>query len=379
MERIYADFASATPTDPRVTAAMLPYFETVFANPSSQHSLGKEAARAVDESKQILARFINSNPENIYFTGSSTESNNLAILGVAKANKDRQGIITSQIEHPSILNVCKALEKDGRKITYLPVDDQGLVDIAELEKAITENTLMVSTHFGNSELGVLQDIEKIGAICHKNNVLFHVDASQATVFEQIDVQKMNIDLLTIGADKMYGPKGISMLYVANGVSIFPIIYGGGQQKSLRSGTENVPGIVGIAKAAEIIIKQSEADKQKVARHRDQLQIELAKINNVKINITTDKRLANHLSIRIEPKNSEDIKGRDLVREMDELGVAVASGSACSATSIVESHVLAAIGLTSLQAQRTLRITLGRETSVEDCKKILSAVKIIAKR
>jgi cysteine desulfurase len=352
---------------------MIPYFGQDFGNPSSKHAFGIKTKQAAEESTRTIDELIGAEKDEIYFTSSGTESNNLAIIGVAKANKNKGNhIITSNIEHPSVLNVCKVLEKDGYNITCLPVDKNGSIILSELEKAITSQTVLVTTHYGNSEIGTLQDIQAIGAICRGKGVYLHIDACQSIDYEKIDVADMNIDLLTLNSSKMYGPKGVAVLYVNSKVSIFPIIYGSGQQKSLRSGTENVPGIIGIAKAAEIILSQREDDARKVKVLRDELEKSIENIEGVSVNAKNARRLPNHLSVCLENRTNSDI-----VREMDDLKIAVSAGSACSSTAINESYVLSAIGLTSAQAQATIRITLGRNNSERDTKKITEAIRAIS--
>ncbi len=374
MKLVYADHAASTPTDPYVAAKVFDILDNKFANPSSLHSFGREAAMEVTKARKVIAEFISAeNPEEIFFTSSGTESNNLALLGVAKANKTKgKHIITTAIEHPSIMNACKALERDGYEISYLPVDKDGQINLEELERTLTEQTILVSIGYGNSEIGTLQEIEDIGSICSEKNVYFHVDACQAMVFKKIDVQKSNIDLLTFNGSKMYGPKGIAALYVREGVNIFPIFYGGGQQKSLRSGTENVAGIAGLAKAAQRIEKKRDNDTKRINQLRNMLQKACAKIDDVEVNISKN-RLPNHLSIRFESRTNAD-----LVKEMDKHGIAVSSGSACSSSSLTDSHILTAIGLTSAQAQSTLRITLGRGNMLSDINAIYRAVRKISR-
>lgn len=368
-KQIYLDHAAATPTDPRVVTAMEPYWTEFFGNPSSAHVVGQKAADAVMNSQKTIASLIGAKPKEIVFTGSGTESNNLALLGIARANKNKgKQIITTNIEHPSILNACQALERDGFEIIYLKVGQDGLINVEELRQTVNDQTILVTTHYGNSEIGVLQPINEIGQICREKEIYFHVDACQAMAYTNIDVVDSNIDLLTFNGSKMYGPKGVAVLYVREGVNIFPITYGGGQQLSLRSGTENVPGIVGLAKAAEIIAAERKADAVRVAKLRDQLQVELEK-NGAVINAKTSLRLPNHLSVTLN-----NAKATDLVKHFDQNGIAVSSGSACSATSMAESYVLQAIGLTSNEINKTIRITLGRATAETDILAIVTAAK-----
>lgn len=364
---VYADHAAGTPTDPQVVATMLPYLKGSFGNPSSLHSFGRKTAAAVEEARQAIANFLNSTPGEIYFTSSGTESNNLAILGVARANRNLgRKIITSVIEHPSVLNACRALEKDSFNMTYVSTLKSGAVDEAEVLKTIDGKTILVTLHLANSEIGVIQNITRLSAAIKKKNplVLIHTDACQAAAYLDLDVSKLGVDLLTFNGSKAYGPKGIAVLFVRDGVNIFPIIYGGGQEKSLRSGTENVPGIVGLAKAVEIV--DHEADTRKITELRDRLQNELEKIGLI-INIKNSPRLPNHLSVTFPGLNNAD-----LVQLFDEKGIAVSAGSACSSKSLSESHVLSAIGLSAEQAQATIRISLGRHSSISDVRKIIAA-------
>ncbi|MEK7202326.1 MAG: cysteine desulfurase family protein [Patescibacteria group bacterium] len=372
MRRIYADHAAATPTDPRVVEAMAPYQTETFGNPSSIHSFGRTAHDAITESTQRISDFLNSKPEDIFYTSGGTESNNLAIIGVAKANKNKgQHIITTAIEHPSVLNACRALAKDGWKVTYLPVTTAGLVEAGTLKKALTNETVLVSIHLANSEIGVIQNIAELAKIAKAHGAYFHTDACQAATFLELDVDKLGVDLLSFNGSKMYGPKGVGALYVREGVQIFPILYGGGQQNSLRSGTENVPGIVGLATACDIVHQQRTADSKRIGQLRDDLQSQLEKLVGVKINCATSTRLPNHLSITLE-----QAKATNLVEAFDRHGIAVSSGSACSSSSIVDSQVLQAIGLTSEQIHKTIRISLGRQTDSSDFECITKTTKLI---
>jgi cysteine desulfurase len=288
-------------------------------------------------------------------------------LGVARANR-KQGnhIITTAIEHPSVLNACRALERDGFKVTYVRPEKNGTINVKNVTSAITDQTILVTTHLANSEIGVIQDVGKISRVIKAKNpsIFVHVDACQTTPYIKPDVKALGVDLLTFNGSKAYGPKGVAVLYVRSGVSIFPIIYGGGQELSLRSGTENVPGIVGLAKAIEILDYQ---DGKRIGKLRDLLQSELKKIG-CKINVATSPRLPNHLSV-ILPKTNET----DLVSAMNKLGIAVSSGSACSSRSLGDSHVLTSIGLSSEQVNKTIRISLGRSTTRDNCEVIQRGV------
>ncbi|QQG50210.1 MAG: cysteine desulfurase [Candidatus Berkelbacteria bacterium] len=374
MVRIYADYAAATPTDKKVALAMQPFFTNNFGNPSSNHNFGRFAADAVESSRAEIAKFINAKPKEVYFTGTGTESNNLAILGAARANKKTGNhIVTTQIEHPSVLTTCQALERDGLQVAYVAPHENGTVSPKQIASAVTAKTSLISVHLANSEIGVIQDVAAIvQAVKSKNpQTLVHVDACQATSFIEFDVQKLGVDLLAFNGSKAYGPKGIAVLYVRDKVSIFPLIYGGGQEQSLRSGTENVPGIVGLAEAVRIIKNNRQKDFIKISDLRDFLQAELKSLGNILVNCEDAPRLPNHLSVTLAKT-----KSTDLVRDLDAAGIAVSAGSACSSKSLAESHVLAAIGLNSQLANKTIRITLGRETTSSDCRTIIDTIKTL---
>lgn len=367
----YVDFAAATPTDPAVLTAMQPYWLERFGNPSSGHAFGLATRQAMVAAQKTIAEFIGAKPNEIFFTSSGTESNNLAVMGVAKANKNRgQHIVTTEIEHLSILNACRALEKDGWRITYLPVDRNGLINADELRGAVTPETVLVSTHYGNSETGICQNIGEISRIAHAAGALMHVDACQAAGYLPIDVIKMDADLLTFNGSKMYGPKGVAALYVRDGTPIFPIMYGGGQQRSLRSGTENVPGIVGLAKATEIACQRLGKVSQ-LQKMRDELEHNLIKLGAA-VNANHPARLPNHLSVTFP-----QFAGANIVEAFDQLGIALSSGSACSSTALTDSHALAAIGLTSGQINRTVRISLGWPTDTHDIVRVSEAARSLS--
>lgn len=366
----YVDFAAATPTDPAVVTAMQPFWQEQFGNPSSGHAFGRTAQQAIASAQKTIAGFIGAHPSEIFFTGSGTESNNLAILGVARANKSRgQHIITTKTEHLSILNACRCLEKDGWTVTYLSVNKNGLINLDELESALTSETVLVVTHYGNSELGICQDLETISQLTHAAGALLHIDACQAAAYVPIDVKKLGADLLTCNGSKMYGPKGVAALYVRANTPIFPIIYGGGQQRSLHSGTENVPGIVGLAKAVEIANDRL-SEIEKIKKLRDELEQQLIGLGAI-VNAQHRSRLPNHLSVAFP-----QFTGANIVEAFDQNGVAVASGSACSSVALTDSHVLAAIGLDSSKINRTVRISLGWPTTLQDTDRAIEAARKI---
>jgi len=369
---VYADYAAATPIDKNISNIVHECEET-FGNPSSIHSFGRIAADRLNKSRQVAAEFLNSSASEIFFTGSGSESNNLAIIGLAKANKEKGNhIITSAIEHPSVLNTCRSLEKEGFEVTYLPVDSSGLVNSKDFESAIRPETIFASIHIANSELGVIQPITALAKIAKNNNIILHSDACQATSYLDLNVENLGVDLLTVNSSKCYGPRGVALLYVRSGIKIFPIIFGGGQEQSLRSGTENLPAIVGFAAALELAKKNRIDEYNRIEQLRNQLQKSLETINGITINSKLADRSPNHLSVTIGNTNETN-----LVSALDKLGVAVSSGSACSSSTATDSHVLSAIGLTSTEINNTIRISLGRESSTKQIEYIFSVIKKLA--
>ena len=294
MKTIYLDNAATTKVDEKVIKEMLSYFSEKYGNASSQHLVGQEAKRALEEARHVIAKSINAKDDEIIFTSSGTESNNLALKGLFFANKEngKKHIITTKIEHDCVLNSCKWLEKQGAKITYLNVDNEGFISLEELKKEITPETLVVSVIHGNNEIGTIQDIEEIGKICREKGVYFHIDACQSYTKTDIDVKKQNLDLVTLNAHKIHGPKGVGALYIREGIEITPLAHGGGHEKNLRSGTENVPGIVGFAKAVKIA---SNSDVKQMSKLRDYLIGEILKIPNTKLNGPKEKRLCNNIN------------------------------------------------------------------------------------
>lgn len=361
MRRIYMDHAATTPVRNEVLKAMQPYLSKKFGNPSSLHFSGQEAKHALEESRAKVAGIINTKPSEIIFTSGGTEANNLALIGTAFANRSKgKHLITTKIEHHAILDVCKWLEKQGFDITYLPVDKQGMIDTTKVEDAIRSETILVSIMHANNEIGTIQDIAEIGKICREKGVYFHTDAVQAVGKIPIDVNKMNIDMLSMSSHKLYGPKGVGALFVKSGVKIESVIHGGGQEFGLRSGTENIPGIVGFAKAAELAKKEMRQESKRLITLRDRLIKGLLKIENSWLNGHPTKRLPNnvHLCFKF-------IEGEALVLSLSDLGIAASTGSACSSKSLEPSHVLLALGLKHEEAHGSLRLTLGRYNSKED--------------
>lgn len=375
MKRIYMDYAATTPVDPRVVQAMKPYFSKKFGNPSSLHKFGQEANRAVEEARAVIANIINAEDKEIIFTSGGTESDNLAIKGVAFANKDKgKHLIISKIEHHAILETCHWLEKQGFEITYLPVDKYGLVNLTQLENSIRKDTVLVSVMHANNEIGTIEPIKEIGKICHEHGIYFHTDAVQSFGKLDIDVKKMNIDLLTASSHKIYGPKGVGMLYIRDGTKIDALLHGGGQEFDLRSGTENVAGIVGFSKASEIIKKEMKKENERLTKLRDKLINGVLKIENSHLNGHPVKRLPNNANFWFA-----FIEGESLIVHLDMKGVAASTGSACSSKSLEPSHVLTAIGLRPEEAHGSLRLTIGRWTKKEDVDYVLEILPQIVDR
>ena len=360
------DHSSTTAVDPAVTEAMLPYFSDKFGNPSSMYNIGRQAKRAIEEARQKVADLIGARKEEIIFTASGTESDNLAIKGSAFKNRKKgDHIITSSIEHHAVLNVCKYLESQGFKVTYLPVNKDGIVNPADVEKAITPQTILITVMHANNEIGTLQPVEEIGKIAREKNIPFHTDAVQTAGKLPLDVEKLGVSMLSVSAHKMYGPKGVGALYLRKGTFIEPLFHGGGHERNMRSSTENVPGIAGFGKAAELA-KQRLPDEAKLASLRDRLIKGVLEIKDSYLNGHPVKRLANNANFRFSY-----IEGESMILNMDMKGVAASTGSACSSTSLEPSHVLMAIGLKPEEAHGSLRLTLGRENTQEDVDYVVS--------
>lgn len=358
----YFDHAATTAVKEEVLKEMIPFFNLEFGNPSSLYTIGRGAKRALDEARNKTALAIGSLSKEIYFTGCGSESDNLAIKGVAHANCNKGNhIITTKIEHPAVLNTCKTLEQEGFNITYLNVDKDGLISLEELEYAITDKTILISIMFANNEIGTIEPIEEIGKIAKKHNVIFHTDAVQAVGNVKIDVKAMNIDLLSMSAHKFYGPKGVGALYIREGIECKKLQDGGHQEKDKRAGTENVAGIVGLGKAIELADKNLDKYVNKLTELREYCisQIE-EKIPNIKINGHRTKRTPGNINVSFE-----FIEGEALLLNLDSKGICASAGSTCSSGSDSPSHVLMAIGLPDELARGSLRITLGEENSKED--------------
>jgi len=365
--KIYLDHAATTPLAAEVLEAMLPYFSEKFGNASSLHEFGQEAREAVENARKKIAKLINAKPAEIIFTSGGTESDNLAIKGTAFKAKEGK-IITSKIEHHAVLEPCHWLEKHGFKVSYINVDKYGLVDLAELEKAITKDTILVSVMHANNEIGTIEPIKEIGKICKQHGVYFHTDAVQSFGKLPIDVKKMNIDMLSVSAHKIYGPKGVGFLYVRQDVRIEPIMHGGGHEFGLRSGTENVVGIVGLAKAAELIHRNLEKETARERKLRDKLIKEILEIKDSRLNGHPELRLPNNCNFSFK-----GIEGEALLLRLSEKGIAASTGSACSTKSLKPSHVLTAIGLKPEEAHGSLRLTLGKDNTEEQIDYVLTVL------
>ncbi len=359
--KAYLDHSATTPVDKEVAKAMLPYFTKKFGNASSLHSFGREAKDALEESREKIAKRLNAKSEEIIFTSGGSESDNLAIRGIAYANKERgKHIITTKIEHPAILESCRLLEKEGFRITYLNVDKEGFVDMGQLERELGKETTLVSVMHANNEIGTVQDIRAIGKLCKANGTYFHTDAVQSFTKEGIDVDKQGLDLVSISSHKIHGPKGIGALYVRKGTKLNPLIHGGRQEQGLRAGTENVAGVVGFAKAVGLA---TPAEAKKIAVLRDRLISKLLKVENSVLNgpsPSSGKRLCNNVNVGFR-----FVEGESMLIRLDMEGIACSTGSACSSQSLEPSHVLMAIGMNRPDAHGTLRFSLGRENTKEE--------------
>ncbi|HPD81993.1 MAG TPA: cysteine desulfurase family protein [Candidatus Pacearchaeota archaeon] len=371
--QIYFDNAATTKVDEKVVKEMIPYFSENFGNASSQHDIGIKAKEALEKSRRIIAKSIKANTDEIVFTSGGTEANNLALKGLFFSNYPQKNhIITTKIEHDSILNVCKWLETQGAQITYLDVDKEGFVNLDDIKKAITEKTIVVSVIHGNNEIGTIQNIEAIGKLCREKKVLFHTDACQSYTKVQLNVEKQNLDLVTLNAHKIYGPKGVGALYIKDGIKITPTAHGGGHEKKLRSGTENIPGIVGFAKSVEIA---NEKDVKKMAILRNKLIEGLLKIEDVKLNGPVgDKRLCNNVNISFN-----NIEGEAIGGYLENEGIYTSTGSACMSNTLQTSHVLKALGLGPLQSNSSLRISISKYTTEEDVDYFIEKITKVVKK
>lgn len=383
MAKIYLDYAASTPIDRKVLKAMGPYLKKEFGNASSIHGFGQRALAAIDGSRQAAADFLNCRLEEVIFTGSATEANNLAIFGTVKKGDH---IITSNIEHHAVLEPCQTLEKRGAEVTYLPVDKDGLVSVPDVDKAIKPNTVLVSIMYANNEMGTIQPIQEIGQLLKGHKILFHTDAVQAANYLDCDIEKLGVNLLTLSSHKIYGPKGAGILYVKKGTPLSPLIYGGGQEYGLRSGTENVAAIVGFGQALREICPcgtspegrqnpKSKIQNIKIRQFRDKLIKDILKfIPNSRLNGSRLQRLPNNVNISF--KGAE---GEAVVIALDQRGIACSTGSACSSRSLEPSHVLLALGLSDEEAHGSLRISLGKYTTRAEIDRFLKVLPVTVER
>ena len=376
MKRIYLDYAATTPTHPEVLKAMLPYFTDAFGNPSSIHFYGQEAKGAIEEARVKVANLINARDEEIIFTSGGTEADNFALKGVALANENKGNhIITSSIEHHAVIESCKFLERGGFSITYLPVDEYGLIDPDDVRKAITDKTVLISVMHANNEVGTIEPITEIGKIAREAGIYFHTDAVQAVGRIPVDVNELGVDLLSMSAHKLYGPKGIGALYIRKGTKLVAFMHGGEQERRRRASTENVSGIVGFGKAVELARQEMGEEEKRLTNLRDQfIKDLLEQIDHTRLNGHPTMRLPNNVNV-----SADYVEGESMVLNLDLEGIGASTGSACSSSSLEPSHVLLAMKLSHEQAHGSLRFTLGKWTTEEEIHRVLEVLpRIIAK-
>jgi cysteine desulfurase len=371
MNRIYLDYAATTPADPRVVEAMQPYYSEKYGNPSSIHSFGQETRAAVEKARERVAKLIGAEPEEIVFTSGGTEADNFALEGVAFANEKKGNhIVASAIEHHAVTECCEFLKKRGFQITYLPVDKHGLVDPQEVEKAITEKTILVSVMHANNEIGTIEPVAEIAKAVKEKGVYFHTDAVQTAGHIPVNVNELGADLLSMSAHKLYGPKGVGALYIRKGTRIARFLHGGGQENNRRASTENVPGIVGFGMAAELALRDvKDGESKKLLPLRDKLiKGILDRVPDSQLNGHPTLRLPNNVNVSIK-----FVEGESMLLNLDLQGIAASTGSACSSGSLEPSHVLLAIGLSHEQAHGSLRFTLGKYTTEEEIDTVLKVL------
>lgn len=373
MNIIYLDNSATTPIKSEVLQEMMPYLTTEYGNASSLYSVGRSAKRAIEKARNRVAELLNCNHNEIYFTGGGSESDNIALKGFAYANKEKGNhIITSKIEHPAILETCKTLERQGFEVSYINVNENGIIDVEELRKSIKTNTILISVMTANNEVGTVQPIEEMAKIAHDNNIVFHTDAVQAIGNVQIDVEKMKIDMLSLSSHKINGPKGVGALYIKNGIEVEKFINGGHQEKDRRAGTENVAGIVGIGKAAEIARKNMETHIRNLSKIRDYYIKKVQKeIPNIRINGSMENRLPGNANISFKGINASE-----LIFKLDERGICVSSGSACSSGNTNPSHVLTAMNVPEVYLNSAIRTTFGDNNTFEQVDYVVKILKRI---
>ncbi|WKZ32746.1 MAG: cysteine desulfurase NifS [Thermodesulfobacteriota bacterium] len=376
MNRIYFDHNATTPVPEEVFEALVPFLKEQWGNPSSIHWAGRGTRKAVEDAREKVCALLNCTNTELIFTSSGTEGDNHALKGLAYAKKDKGNhIITTAVEHPAVLNTCKHLQKEGFEVTYLGVDNDGLISLDELKAAITPKTILISVMFANNETGVLFPMKEIGAIAKEKGIAFHTDAVQAAGKAKIDVKDINCDLLTISGHKLYGPKGIGALFVKRGVRLVPLIHGGHHERNRRGGTENVAGIVGMGKAAEIALRDMDKEIEHLKSLRDRLEKGMAeRVPHIKVNGHADKRLPNTSNISFE-----FVEGESLLLNLDMKGIAASSGSACTSGSLEPSHVLIAMGLTHELSHGSVRFSLGKSNTAEEIDFLLETMPPIVER
>lgn len=376
MKRIYLDYAATTPTDPKVVKAMLPYFSDQFGNPSSIHSFGQEVEAAVEEARETVAVLMGSSPEEMIFTSGGTESNNLAVKGVAHANKQKgHHIITTAIEHHAVLEPCHFLEQQGFNVTYLPVDQYGLVNPDDVKQAITDQTILISVMHANNEIGTIEPIAEIGALARERGIYMHTDAVQSFGQIPLDVETLQVDLLSVSAHKLYGPKGVGALYVRKGTNMEALLHGGEQERRRRASTENVPAIVGFGKAVTLAQTRMTKEHLRLTNLRDTYITRLIEtLDQSHLNGHPTQRLPNNIHVTIE-----GVEGESLLLNLDLEAVAASAGAACNSSSLTPSHVLLALGLSRQAALGSLRLTLGQSTTPEELDYVLEVLPRIVTR
>lgn len=375
MKKVYLDHAATTPVDLKVFEAMKPYLTEHFGNPSALYSYGREAKQAIEEAREIVAGALGARNDEIVFTSGGTEADNFALEGVVYADKRRKHIITTAIEHHAVIETCKFLEKQGYDVTYLPVDGDGLVDPEEVQNAITEKTVLISVMYANNEVGVIQPVQEIGKIAKEAGVKFHTDAVQAFGAIETNVDDLGVDLLSISAHKLYGPKGTGVLYIRRGTKMVSFLHGGGQERNRRASTENVAGIVGLGKAVELAQKSMAGEEKRITGLRDKLiKGIMDRIPDVKLNGHPNQRLPNNVNVCISM-----IEGESILLNLDAKGICASTGSACSSKTLEPSHVLLAMGIPAEVAHGSLRMTLGRKTSDDDIEYVLETLPEIVQR
>jgi cysteine desulfurase len=376
MKHIYMDYAGSSPVDPRVKLAMEPYFEEIFGNPSSIHSAGRKSNEALEAAREKVAALVGAKrPKNVIFTSGATEATNLAIKGITQRSNDKNQIITTPVEHISVTNVCRFFQKQGFELTVIPVDELGIVNLEKLKEAITKKTAVISVMYAINEIGTIEPVKEVGEIAKDAGVPFHCDATAACGKIPVDVEKENIDLLTISSNDIYGPKGVGALFVKDGVRLEPLIHGGGQERGLRSGTENIPNIVGLGLAADLAQKEMNLEAKRLVALRDAL------IKGIQDSIP-ESYLNGHPTLRL-PNNAHIrfsyIEGESIILSLDMIGVSAASGSACTSKTLEPSKCLTATGLSHEEAHGTLQITLGKSNTMEEVKYVLDNLPGIIKR